>query len=160
MLGSLLVSFPLRAQEPEFYTFLLREAAAVREHAYAPYSGYRVGAAAASSTDAVFRGANMENAVYGLGVCAEVGVLTAATAAGRLADLRALALVGDSPGGTEGESVIVPCGRCRQLIMETAQLAENDIEVIGASPDLKRVRFYTITELLPEAFGAQFLTNR
>lgn len=118
-----------------------REAAA---HAYAPYSGFAVGAAVETSDGRVFVGANMENASYGLAVCAEVGALQAATTAGALDQVHRVAIVGPKPP--------TPCGRCRQLLAETAALSGRDTEVWFADLDFKVVERRTISELLPEAF--------
>ena len=80
-------------------------------HAYAPYSGYPVGAAALVSDGRVVTGCNVENASYGLGLCAECGLVSAlhATGGGRLTHFTCC--------NGEGE-IITPCGRCRQLLME------------------------------------------
>ena len=88
-------------------------AAAVRaaEHAYAPYSGLRVGAAGQTSDGRVVTGCNVENASYGLTLCAECGLVSALHASGG-GTLAAVSVVsGDG-------SFLLPCGRCRQLLME------------------------------------------
>jgi cytidine deaminase len=118
-----------------------REAAA---HAHAPYSKFRVGAAVETSDGRVFTGANMENASYGLTVCAEVGALQAATTAGALDRIRRIAIVGPKPP--------TPCGRCRQLLAEAAALSGHDTEVWFADVDFNVVERRTISELLPEPF--------
>jgi cytidine deaminase len=94
----------------------LRAAArAVREHAYAGYSGYQVGAAALTDDGRLLTGCNVENASYGMTLCAECGVISDlhATGGGRLV---ALACV----GARQGSDVqpVLPCGRCRQLLAE------------------------------------------
>jgi cytidine deaminase len=86
-------------------------AAAAAEHAYAPYSGLRVGAAGLAADGRVVTGCNVENASYGLTLCAECGLVSALHAAGAGA-LRAVAVVaGDG-------KPLLPCGRCRQLLLE------------------------------------------
>ena len=86
-------------------------AAAVAEHAYAPYSGLRVGAAGLAADGRIVTGCNVENASYGLTLCAECGLVSALHAAGAGA-LRAVAVVaGDG-------APLLPCGRCRQLLLE------------------------------------------
>ena len=86
-------------------------AASVAEHAYAPYSGLRVGAAGLAADGQVVTGCNVENASYGLTLCAECGLVSALHAAGAGA-LRAVAVVaGDG-------APLLPCGRCRQLLLE------------------------------------------
>jgi cytidine deaminase len=81
-------------------------------HAYAPYSGLRVGAAALASDGQVITGCNVENASYGLTLCAECGLVSALHAAGAQGPLVALAVVAG-----DGQPLL-PCGRCRQLLME------------------------------------------
>ena len=86
-------------------------AAAVADHAYAPYSGLRVGAAGLTADGRVVTGCNVENASYGLTLCAECGLVSALHAAGAGA-LRAVAVVAG-----DGDPLL-PCGRCRQLLLE------------------------------------------
>jgi cytidine deaminase len=86
-------------------------AAAAADHAYAPYSGLRVGAAGLAGDGQVVTGCNVENASYGLTLCAECGLVSALHAAGAGA-LRAVAVVAG-----DGEPLL-PCGRCRQLLLE------------------------------------------
>jgi cytidine deaminase len=129
-----------------------REAAA---NAYAPYSGFAVGAAVETSDGRIFGGANMENASYGLTLCAEVGALQAASSAGALDKIRRIAIVGGPIKRTSRErhAPTAPCGRCRQLISEAAMVGRHDIEVWFADLDMKAVERRTIAELLPDAFG-------
>jgi cytidine deaminase len=97
-------------------------AAAVAEHAYAPYSGLRVGAAGLAADGQIVTGCNVENASYGLTLCAECGLVSALAASGagaqhaagvhRPGALRAVAVVAG-----DGEPLL-PCGRCRQLLLE------------------------------------------
>lgn len=106
-------------------------------HAYAPYSSFPVGAAGLVDDGRVVTGCNVENASYGLALCAECGVVSAlhATGGGRLV---AVACVG-SDGGP-----LVPCGRCRQLLHE------------HGGPDLL-FNGRPLGELLPDAFGPEHL---
>jgi cytidine deaminase len=87
-------------------------AAAAAERAYAPYSGLRVGAAAQASDGQVITGCNVENASYGLTLCAECGLVSALHASGAAGPLLAVAVVAG-----DGEPLL-PCGRCRQLLLE------------------------------------------
>ena len=111
-----------------------------REHAYAPYSGFRVGAALRADDGRVFAGANVENAAYGLGNCAERAAVAAAITAGaRTFD--ALALVSD------GDAPEPPYGACRQVLAEFApQLLVTSYGQNG------EVAEWTVDELLPHRF--------
>lgn len=96
--------------EPQFLIQAAREA---RERAHAPYSRFKVGAAALTKDGRVFGGCNVENASYGLCNCAERTALFAAIAAGcRPGDFTHLAVVADTPGP------VSPCGACRQVMLE------------------------------------------
>lgn len=124
----------------------LRDAAeAARLHAYAPYSGFRVGAALETSSGTIVMGCNVENASYGLTLCAERNALTAAVAAGH-ASFRRLALVSDAA------QPISPCGACRQVLHEFAP----DMVVESWAGD--QVLRWTVAELMPAAFGRDLLT--
>jgi len=128
------------------------------DNAYAPYSGFAVGAAARSTDGKVQLGANLENASYGLSICAEVSALTAANTAGEFDRLEAIAIVGFGFFPKLHDSdVVAPCGRCRQVISESAQLSGIDVNVFACSGDLKRIEQSRISELLPWAFGPQSL---
>ncbi|HIZ84845.1 MAG TPA: cytidine deaminase [Firmicutes bacterium] len=117
---------------------LVAAAAAARENAYAPYSGYAVGAALRSRDGRVFTGANVENASYPAGICAERAALAAAVAAGaRQFDAIALYAAGKA----------TPCGICRQALAEFG-----DMEVVCAGPDAA-LRSFRLSDLLPEAFS-------
>jgi len=133
----------------------------VSVNAYAPYSGYRVGAAAETADGRIFVGTNMENASYGLTVCAEVGALQAALAAGALNQIRRMAIVGGLAhrGATDAPKAAPPCGRCRQLIAEAATLGKHDIEVWFGDLDGGQLEMQPISALLPRAFDAALLTR-
>ena len=124
---------------------LAREAAT---KAYAPYSNFHVGCAIESVDGEVVTGANMENACYRLGLCAEQSALTAAQHKFGLDQVARIAVV----GGT-GDMVCTPCGGCRQAILEAAQLSGHDVEILCASGDGSSVERYTIGELIPHGFG-------
>src|SRR5207342_275231 len=98
---------------------LARSAAA---KAYAPYSNFHVGAAVESVDGEVVTGANMENACYRLGICAEQSALTAAQHKFGLDKVARVAVVGG-----KGDMVCTPCGGCRQAILEAAQLGGRDV---------------------------------
>src|ERR1041384_8104450 len=125
--------------------------------AYAPYSGCAVGAAARDKQGKIHLGANLENAAYGVVMCAEVGALTAASASGRFDQIEAIAVVGFAfhPHASLSQ-IVTPCGRCRQLIFEAAELSGR-LDVFACSGDLNQIEQYEITELLPRAFGPKTL---
>lgn len=129
-----------------------REAAG---NAYAPYSKFAVGAAVLLSDGTVITGANFENASYGLSLCAETVALATANAQGRLRDVVALGVIGGAirRGGIEGSDPVRPCGRCRQILNEAAQLGGRDISVHCASADGTAVEQHLLSALLPFAFG-------
>jgi len=127
---------------------LLQLARSAAHKAYAPYSRFRVGCAVESVDGEVVTGANMENACYRLGICAEQSALSAAQHAFGLDRVARLAVVGGS-----GPIVCTPCGGCRQAILEAAQLSKGDVEILGASGDGSRVERFTIAELIPHGFG-------
>lgn len=124
---------------------LIEEAKQAREGAYAPYSHFAVGAALLTRSGRVFTGANVENASYGLTVCAErVAVFKAVTAGER--EFQAIAIA-SSTGAS-------PCGACRQV------LAEFGLDMLVISVDMDdRVRQWTLEELLPASFGPQDLAE-
>jgi cytidine deaminase len=127
---------------------LLRRARAARERAYAPYSGFRVGAVVVADDGRVFEGANVENASLGLSACAERVALQALASSGRTAAVVAVAVVGD------GEDPATPCGACRQVIFEFGADA-----VVYASGDGGRPLVSGIRELLPHPFGPRRLAQ-
>jgi cytidine deaminase len=132
--------------------------AAAREaarKAYAPYSGFHVGCAVLSSDGTVVTGANLENACYRLGLCAEQSGLSAAQHAFGLTRVIRIAVTGGllDGGALTGASVVTPCGGCRQAILEAAQLSGRDIEIVCASGDGGAVASYRIGELIPNGFG-------
>ena len=127
---------------------LIEKAREAALRAYAPYSGFSVGCAIESVDGELVTGANMENACYRLGLCAEQSALTAAQHAFGLAKVARMAVV----GGT-GDIVCTPCGGCRQAIFEAACLSGRDLEIICSSGDNSAVERHTIGELLPVGFG-------
>lgn len=138
---------------------LIKAAIEVARYAYADYSHFAVGAALQTTDGSIYTGANMENASYGLTVCAEIGALQAACSAGKLAEVVKIAIVGgfQREDFTAQNHVITPCGRCRQLIQESAKLGQCDIEVWCASPDLTSISMQPISVLLPFSFSADDL---
>jgi cytidine deaminase len=122
--------------------YLIREACSILKNAYAPYSKYQVAAALLTNRGGVFKGTNVENASYGLTICAERNALFAAIAAG-CKDFKMMAIVvskGNSP---------VPCGACLQVLSE---FCNHEFKIVSFSISSKKIFFYKLGELLPEAF--------
>jgi len=127
---------------------LITAARAARLHARAPYSGFKVGAALECADGTVVTGCNIENATYGLTVCAERVALLKALSEGRDRFVR-IAVVADT------DAAAPPCGPCRQLLWEYA----GDIEVVMANLTRETAR-HRLTALLPLPFDARLLGNR
>ncbi|MET1111711.1 MAG: cytidine deaminase [Allosphingosinicella sp.] len=140
---------------------LVERARAAALAAYAPYSRFSVGCAILSADGEIAVGANMENACYRLGVCAEIAALTAAQQAFGLDKVARIAVAGGhvADGALAGEAVVTSCGGCRQSILEAAQLAGRDIEVVSANGDGTNVRANRISELIPWGFGPDNLKD-
>lgn len=151
---------PALADDP-----LIAAARAAALKAYAPYSGFSVGCAIEGVDGAIVTGANMENACYRLGVCAEIAALAAAQAAFGLADVARIAVAGGGANGESGEStltggaIVAPCGGCRQSILEAAQLSGRDLVILCSSGDGSSVKRYRISELIPHGFGPANLVD-
>jgi cytidine deaminase len=116
----------------------------IKNHAYAPYSGFPVGAAALVDDGRVVVGCNVENASYGVGLCAECGLVSALQASGG-GRLVAFTCVGPD------DALLMPCGRCRQLLFEFG----------GATllVDTAARGVVTMAEVLPDAFGPDDLSR-
>ena len=128
---------------------LFEAAKAVQARAYAPYSGFKVGAAIATPGGRVFAGCNVENAAYPVGACAEAGAISAMLAAGE-SRIAAIVVMG------EGDNLVTPCGGCRQRIRE---FAASGTPIHIAGPEGVR-RSFTLEELLPFSFGPSNLSAR
>lgn len=134
---------------------LIADAYEAARSAYAPYSNFAVGAAVLLTDGRVVPGANFENASYGLSLCAETVAMAAVNMAGALRDVVAVGVVGGriGPDGIEGAAPVRPCGRCRQILNEAAQLGGRDIQIFCASADGAVVERHLLSGLLPHAFG-------
>jgi len=141
---------------------LVEQARAAALSAYAPYSRFSVGCAIESVDGEVVLGANMENACYRLGICAEISALTAARQAFGLDKVARIAVAGGhvgADGALTGASPVTPCGGCRQAIYEAADLSGIDIAVISANGDGTETLASTIRTLLPHGFGPASLKD-
>jgi cytidine deaminase len=127
--------------------------------AYAPYSGFHVGAALRLKDGRIITGANVENASYGLTLCAETSAVAKLANEGLIDQLAEVAIIGGRPSaaGLQGSDPVNPCGRCRQILNEAAERSRTDIKVYCLSGDEKAVKDYKLSELLPAAFGPKDL---
>jgi cytidine deaminase len=124
---------------------LIDAARAAQRRAYAPYSNFHVGAALESEDGTIYTGCNIENASYGLTICAERAAICAAVTAGARKFRRAVVVSDVDPPAA-------PCGACRQVLAEFGR--ELRIDGVGSTRTLS----WTIAELLPAAFGKEQLT--
>lgn len=127
-------------------------ALAASEHAHAPYSRFHVGAAVLLSDGSVVTAANMENASYGLSLCAEAVALATVNSAGRLADVVALLVTGGHAADTGPGEPVTPCGRCRQLVAEVAGVTGRDLVVAATDRSGTRAIVHPASGWLPHAF--------
>lgn len=125
---------------------LFKAASDVRQNAYVPYSGFRVGAAVRCADGSVFTGCNVENVAYPEGTCAEAGAIAAMCAAG-CREISEVLVVADSP------APVPPCGGCRQKL---AEFAGPEVTVTMANLDGARI-VMTVAELLPGRFSADHM---
>lgn len=141
---------------PEAARELLERAKEARRHAYAPYSGFPVGAALLAGSGAIVTGCNVENAAYPLSLCAE-----------RVALGSAVALGVETPGGEHAFTAIAvvgpddstpcwPCGSCRQALSEFSP----DLWVISPGRNAEAFEMLRLSELLPHPFGPRTLEGR
>jgi cytidine deaminase len=119
---------------------LLAAARAARRHAHAPYSKFRVGAALLTKSGKIYTGVNVENASYGLTICAERVALTKAVSEGHR-QFKAIAVVAPS-------TALSPCGACRQVLAEFGEMTV----VCADSRNPRKLRLHLLSELLPHAF--------
>lgn len=127
---------------------LLSHAAKVRETAYAPYSGFKVGAAIRGASGAVYAGCNVENIASPEGTCAEAGAIAAMVAGGETVLTEVAVIAG-------GPRPVAPCGGCRQKLIE---FGAPEVRVTMATLTGEEL-VMTLAELLPGAFGAEQMTR-
>jgi cytidine deaminase len=124
---------------------LAAAALSARDHAHAPFSGFRVGAALEDSSGRVHTGCNIENSTYGLTLCAERVAVFKAVSEG-VRDFRRIAIAADT------ETLTPPCGACRQILWEFC----GDVEILLCNPHGKNEILH-LKDIFPRAFDASFL---
>lgn len=129
---------------------LIAAARRAMENSYSPYSKFRVGAALRFADGTVVTGTNVENASYGLTLCAETVAVAKALDDGHRGGLEEVAVIGDT------DAPVTPCGRCRQVLNELAELGSTDPVIYCAgNSDVVETR---MSDLLPRAFGPASLS--
>ena len=130
--------------ETDFRT-LMEEAIAARKNAYAPYSGFRVGAALQTADGEIFRGCNIENAAFSPTICAERTAFAKAISEGKR-EFTAIAIAGGK--GEKPDPVCAPCGVCRQIM---AEFCAPDFQIILGTPGALQIT--SLEALLPLSFS-------
>ncbi|AGC69019.1 cytidine deaminase Cdd [Thermoclostridium stercorarium subsp. stercorarium DSM 8532] len=131
------------------FDYLVRKAMEAKEKAYAPYSGFRVGAAVQTASGRVYTGCNVENSSFGATICAERTAIAKAVSEGE-SKIVAVAVSSD------GENITYPCGICRQVISEFG----NDETKVICSNKNGQYKIYEMKDILPHAFaGEDFMTK-
>jgi cytidine deaminase len=135
---------------------LIEAARQAAGQAYAPYSKFHVGAALGFADGSVVTGANVENASYGMTLCAETVAVGKALSEDWRGGLQGVAVIGGKSGAVGAGDPVTPCGRCRQMLHELAALGDSDPTVwcVGEAEVLE----LALSELLPRAFGPGSLT--
>ncbi|MBI2147993.1 cytidine deaminase [Candidatus Woesearchaeota archaeon] len=134
---------------------LVEAAERVRENAYNPYSHFYVGAALLGQDGRIITGANVENASYGLTICAERSALAAANATGvRMLESIALSTRAEE---SDTEEPTMPCGACLQFLVEFGQISGRDIQIVSATTRRDQIRVATVSEILTLSFGPKDL---
>lgn len=127
---------------------MIKKANEVMQYAYSPYSKYKVGACVEAEDGTLYCGCNVENASYGITICAEVAAISSMISAGRK-HIKSMVVMGG------GDELCTPCGRCRQFIRE---FAAPDAPIY-LSDRKKVVKTTNIAELLPDSFGPGHFTD-
>jgi cytidine deaminase len=133
---------------------LLNAAEAVMKNSYNPYSHFAVGAALLTPDGTIISGTNFENAAYGSSICAERAAILRANAMG-YRNFKAIAVI--AKGEQPVETIVSPCGACRQVIYEVSDLSDQTIEVIMSNTRKDHITIANINQLLPLGFGPKSL---
>lgn len=137
---------------------LLVKAKEILPNAYNIYSGFSVACAVLTLSGKIFRSCNMENASYGLSICAEPAAIQSALSHGEY-QIKTIAIVGGFTDKKEGLPPF-PCGRCRQIISEASFISNDDIEILSANIDFTKIVSTSILELLPAPFSVADLNMK
>lgn len=129
----------------------LNEAEKVLDNSYAPYSLFHVGAALIAADGTIITGTNVENASYSQTVCAELAAVLRANAMG-IRKFKGIAVIGRGEKFDTTE-VTAPCGSCRQVLYEIAQISDCDLEVILSTTKKDKIVLTSIKEIFPLGFG-------
>ncbi|AEI37304.1 cytidine deaminase [Zymomonas mobilis] len=135
---------------------LVDKARQAMKQSYSPYSGFSVGAAVLLQDGSIITGTNFENASYGLTLCAETVAVAIANNTGNLKNIVAIAIIGgkrQKDGFLIGKNPVYPCGRCRQILNEAAQVSQCDLTVYCASAEGDLIKEHKLSELIPFNFG-------
>lgn len=135
----------------ETQELLLVEAKKAAQNSYTPYSGYSIGAAVHTETGNNYRGTAVENASYGMTICAEVSAITTAVSHGEIA-ISDIVVVGGNSDMSENITP-TPCGRCRQIIYELSKIGGVNSNIVCSDLDSNEIQIFSIDELLPYSFG-------
>ncbi len=131
---------------------LVQAAIAAARNAYAPYTNFHVGAALLLDDGTIVTGANFENASYGMTLCAETVAIAKANSDGQMKQIIAIAVAGGLASNVAaGLQAITPCGRCRQIIKEVADLTDRDLPIYCAKAG--GYDTHMLSDLLPHSFG-------
>jgi len=128
------------------YDLLVKKAAEAKEKAYAPYSGFRVGAAVLTADGRIYTGCNVENSSFGATICAERTAVVKAVSDGKT-EIAAIAVTSDS------EQYTFPCGICRQVISE---FGSDETKIICSNKN-GQYKIYNLKDILPHAFTGEDL---
>jgi cytidine deaminase len=135
---------------PEEIIELLEEAKKISNNAYNKYSNYFVGAAVRTTSGKIYSGTFIENASFGLTICAEPAAILNANTHGDF-QIETIAIVGGD--GKRTNPPVTPCGRCRQIIFEASLVNGKDIDIYCSNLELSEILVSTIYELLPLPFN-------
>lgn len=141
--------------DPDQARLLIERAREAARNAHAPYSNFAVGAAVLLTDGTIVTGANFENASYGLSLCAETVAIASLSAAGQLRNVVAIGVIGGmmADGVAQGDTPVRPCGRCRQVLNEAAQMGRRDLTVYCGGAEGDAIETHRLSDLLPHAFG-------